>query len=244
MTFPLTILGLFAGGILLLVSLIFGIISLANGKNNNALAWAGGFIAALVITIFSGIQLANHVRDSIVNSVNKLEEMQKNADLQTNAQNDEYSKNKRQEWLDTLQMHINDKYDGNVPADFYINKQVVAAADKSITVPFLYPFLIRYNPATYTGDIILPTSDSIFVKNVSELAFDSNFVIIKIDNTQSPEALKENHPETEYVLFDLRTRNFEPAANKAKLDDLARRIGYTGSSEMSNLSEDYKGWTE
>ncbi|MCW3082954.1 MAG: hypothetical protein JWP12_320 [Bacteroidetes bacterium] len=243
MTFPVIIIGLFVGGIFVLISLIFGIISLANGKNNNAIGWAIGLITALALSVFSGIMLAHHIKDTIVDNIEQAEKFS-SLEAEANTLDGEFKKIQRQEWLDTLQMHINDKYDGNVPPDFYINKKAEVAADKSITVPFLYPYLIRYNPLTYTGDLILPTSDSIFVKNVSELAFDSNFVLIKIDNTQSPEALKEGHPETEYVLFDQRTRNFEPAPNKAKLDDFANRIGYTGSTELNNLSDDYKGWTE
>jgi hypothetical protein len=242
MVYSLIILGLVIGSILVLVSLIFGVISLANGKNNNALAWTGGFVGGIALTIFSVVMMVEHIRDNVMDiaeTINKNSAYNRDFEL-----DDVVQKTERQEWLDTLQMHINEKYEDNVPADFFINKKAVVAADKSITVPFLYPYMIRYNPLTYTGDIILPTRDSIFVKNVSELAFDSNFVLIKIDNTQSPEELKAGHAETEYVLFDMRTRNFEPAPNKAKLDDFAQRIGYTGSTELSNLSEDYKGWIE
>jgi hypothetical protein len=154
----------------------------------------------------------------------------------------EFQKDERQYWLDTLQKYTNELYAEKVPADFYVNQPATPDSGAIIKVPFVYPYYIRYNGDTYTGDIMMETSDSVFVQNVAAMAFDQNFAIIKVDNSLSPEMLKTNHSETEYLLYDLRTRNYESAANKEKLLDLGRRIGYTGSTDLSYLSENYRGW--
>lgn len=243
MGFSLIIIGIIIGGILTILTVVMAIIALSGGKSKNALAWAGGFVVSLAIVIFSVVQLVQKLSHKIKSGVEWLEEHgNNNYSSATTYSNDDYLKNERQYFLDTLQKYTNEIHDGKVPADFYINKEAVADANGIITVPFLYPYFIRYNNATYTGDIITETSDSTFVQNVTALAFDQNFAIVKVDNSQSPELLKANHSETEYLLYDLRTRNFEPAVNKEKLMDLAKRIGYTGPTEMLYLSEYYKGW--
>lgn len=240
MTFVLIMLGLILGGILTLVSLIFAIISLANSKTNNAIAWGAAFIISLGIVLFSVFQLIHRVSDKIKNTVEWAKEQEVNK--YNNTQDDATSKNERQEWLDTLQLNNLAKYEDKVPADFYVNKAPVKDSNGLITVPFIYPYSIRYNSATSTGDLIMEGSDSIFMKNISQIAFDQNFAIMKIDNTESPEALKSGHTETEFYLYDLRTRNSEPAPNNEKLLDLGKRIGYTGNTQMHYLSDAYRGW--
>lgn len=242
MTYPLIIAGIILGGLLTILCIVFAIISLSNGKNKNAILWGAGFIVAVLMVAISVFMLfretAARVRDTFADLATQ------NKDYNTTSSiDDEYSKNERQYWLDTLQKYTNTKYDGKVPADFYINKTATTNADGTMNVPFVYPYHIRYNTTSYTGDIMMETSDSIFVQNITSMAFDENFALIKVDNSMSPEQLKAGRPETEYLLYDLRTRNFENAPNMEKLLDLARRIGYTGSTDLSYLSEIYRGWS-
>lgn len=240
MAFPLIMLGMIIGGIMTLICLVFIIISLANNRKQSAIGWAVGFIASLIIVVISVFQMVNRVSEKVQSGIDWVEE-HKNG-ITINGGDSEYRKRERQEWLDTLQGHLLDKYENNVPVDFYINKPAVKDINGKIILPFLYPYLIRYNEMTSTGDIIIEGQDSIFVENVSQIAFDENFAIIKADNSLSPELLKAGRPETEYLLYDLRTRNFETAPNNEKLLDLADRIGYTGPTEMQYLSEAYRGW--
>jgi hypothetical protein len=86
--------------------------------------------------------------------------------------------------------------------------------------------------------------DSVLVDNVSQIAFDKNFAIIKSENKNSPELLKAGRAEIEYHLFDLRTRNYETAPNLEKLLDLANRIGYEGPTTMQYLSDACRGYAE
>ena len=241
MVYSLIIAGIVLGGLLTIVCIVFAIISLANGKNKNAIIWGSGFLISVLMVTISIFMLFRETAARVRDTFADLAAQNKNYDV-TSSLDDEYSKNERQYWLDTLQKYTNTKYDGKVPADFYINKTVTANADGTLNVPFVYPYYIKYNPTSYTGDIMMETSDSIFVKNITSMVFDENFALIKVDNSMSPDDLSAGRPETEYLLYDLRTRNYESAANMEKLLDLGRRIGYTGSTDLSYLSESYRGW--
>ncbi|MCW3070444.1 MAG: hypothetical protein JWO44_334 [Bacteroidetes bacterium] len=243
MNFALIVLGLVLGGILTLVTLVFAIISLANSKTNNALAWGGGFILSLAIVLFSIFQLMHKISDKVKQGV-EWAKTQENNQYNSMNKDGEARKTERQEWLDSLQLHNIAKYEDKIPADFYANKPAAKDSNGLIRVPFLYPFEFRYNSVSYTGDIVMEGEDSVFVGNVSQIAFDENFAILKADNSQSPDVMKAGHAETEYMLFDLRTRNFETAPNLEKLLDLGKRIGYTGPEQMQYLSDACRGWIE
>jgi hypothetical protein len=242
MAFPFLILGIILGGVLTIITLVFAIISLANSKTNNALAWGAGFAVSLTIVLISVFQMIHRVADKVKSGINWAKE-QDNSSYST-YNDDAARKTERQEWLDSLQLHNIAKYENKIPADFYMNTPAVKDENGLITIPFLYPFQFRYNSVSYTGDIVMEGEDSVFVNNVSQIAFDENFAIIKVDNTQSQELLKAGKPEAEYLLFDLRTRNYESAPNMEKLLDLANRIGYTGPSQMQHLSDACRGWIE
>jgi hypothetical protein len=243
MNFVLIILGLILGGIMTIVTLVFAIISLANSNNSKALAWGGGLLVSLAIVIISVMQLVHKVSDKVKQGI-EWTKSQENKQYGSTANEEDTRKTERQEWLDSLQLHNIAKYEGKVPADFYTNKPAVKDANGLIRIPFLYPFEFKYNSVSYTGDIVMEGEDSVFVQNVSQIAFDENFAIIKVDNSQSPDLLKAGSPETEYLLFDLRTRNFESAPNMEKLLDLGNRIGYTGPTQMQYISDACRGWIE
>lgn len=239
-TFALIIVGIVIGGIFTILSLVFAIIGLANGKTKNAMAWGAGFLVSLAIVIFSIIAMVRAISTKIQDTANIFSQYDTKAD--ENAY--DYQQQERQYWLDSIQKYTNDMYAEKIPADFFLNKKVDVDSTGMINVPFVYPYYIRYNTYNFTGDIMMETSDSIFVQNVSMFALDQNFAIIKVDNSRSPEVLKKNHSEIEYILFDLRTRNFETPANNEKLLDLAKRIGYTGSTDMQYLSTALNGYVE
>jgi hypothetical protein len=242
MAFVLIILGLIFGGIFTIVSIVFAIISLANSRTNKALAWGGGFVLSISIVLICIFQMVNRVSEKVKSGIDWVKE-QENAQYDTSA-DDEARKNERQEWLDSLQLHNMVKYENKVPADFYINKPPVKDTNGITTIPFLYPYQILFNDVTNTGDIVMLDKDSVFVSNVSQIAFDENFAIIKVDNTQSSKALKAGRPEIEYLLYDLRTRNFEEMPNQEKLMEMADRIGYMGPKQMQYLSDACRGWIE
>ena len=242
MNFALILTGIIIGGLLTLLSLILAIVSLSTGKSRNALIWGIAFIVSLAIAAFSVFMMAKRLSEKVTHGIEWIKEHENDYKTTQSDTDSEYKKSDRQYFLDTLQKYTNEKYEGTVPADFYLNSSVKPDANGLLKVPFVYPYYILYNPATYTGNIMMETSDSIFVENVTAMAFDQNFALVRVDNSLSPELLKANHAETEYLLYDLRTRNFESAANKEKLLDLGRRIGYTGSTDLIYLSESYRGW--
>ncbi|HEX8515805.1 MAG TPA: hypothetical protein VF868_06360 [Bacteroidia bacterium] len=242
MTFALIIAGLVFGGIMTIVTIVFTIINLANSRTNKALGWGAGFLVSLAVVLISVFQLVTRVTEKVKNGIDWAKEQ--GSTQYGNYNDDETRKAERQEWLDSLQLHNMVKYEDKVPADFYINKPPVKDSNGITTIPFLYPYLIRFNDVTNTGDLVMEDGDSAFVSNISQIAFDQNFAIIKVDNSQSPQALKEGKTETEYLLYDLRTRNYESMPNNEKLMDMADRIGYTGPKQMQYLSDACRGWID
>ncbi len=236
-SFSLIILGIVLGGIALLVSLIFAIIKLAGGKNQQAGIWAAGFVISLTIVIFSVVQLVNVLKNKVQETAEMFKNSQYNNydDTQT-----DYLRDERQYWLDSLDVYTNDALRTKVPTDFYKNEEVKTDENGKMTLPFLYPYTLRFDSYNYIADVML--DDSVFVANVSEFAFDQNFMIARIDNKSSKELLKKGHAEIEYLLFDLRTGNYEEAINKEKLMNLGERIGYTGATDLKAVSAAYSGW--
>jgi hypothetical protein len=234
-TFSLTFIGMLLGGIAMLVTLILAIIKLAQGKSQQALIFGGSFLVALVIVVFSIFQFVNAMKEKAMEAFedasNKMQDY--------NYEND-YSKNERQYWLDTLDLFTNDAIRSKVPTDFYKNEEVKTDEAGKMVLPFLFPYSLKFDTYNYVADIMV--DDSIFVSNVSAFVFDQNFMLAKIDNTSSKELLKQGHSEIEYLLFDLRTGNYENAPNKEKLKDLGIRIGYTGATDLKYVGDAYRGW--
>ncbi len=241
MSISIFIIGLVLAGITALVALIFGIISLASGKQRNAIAWSIGFVIALVCVIVCVMQLATRLGSKIVEGVEWAKENQGKVITEGN---DEFNKTERQDWLDTLRFYTSENVIQNMPADYYKNEPVKAASDGSQVLPFVFPLSIKYNSETYLGDIINDANDSVCLRNVSQMAFDENFVIARVDNTNSKDLLKEGHGEIEYILFDLRTREYLDFVNMEQLLDKSAKIGYTGPKDMRYLSDNLRGWID
>lgn len=245
MSISIIIIGIVIGGIATLVTVIFTIISLATGKNKNAAAWGAGFTIAICVLIISVFQAAKRIGEKVKTGVEWLEENKKNS-LGYNGDSDnvEYYKQERQYFLDTLLKYTNESLKDKVPADFYANKPAEKAPDSSLIVPFVFPLSMQYNQGSFLGTIVSDINDSIYLSNISQIAFDENFAIAKVDNTNDKVLLKSGRGEIEYVLFDLRTREYLTFVSQQMLTEKARKIGYVGPADMSYLSELYRGWTE
>ena len=240
MNISVIILGIVLGGILTIVALIFAILALTQGKSQNAIIWGLSFVVAISILVLSIVQVVKRIGKKVEHGV----EWAKEHNGSNLTYNDDIYKKERQSFLDTLQKYINENLKDKVPADFYDNVKVEKSEDNKITVPFVYPLSIKYDTHTLLGDFINDVNDSVFLKNISLMAFDENFAIVKTDNGKDPETLRAGHPEVEYILFDLRTREYLPFTNEQLLIEKANKIGYSGSSVMKSLSDDYKGWTD
>ncbi len=245
MSISIIIIGLVLGGITTLVTVIFTIISLATGKSKNAVAWGAGFVIALSILIFSIFQVVKKIGEKAKSGIEWLEE-NKNKGLTYNGDSDNlaYQEQERQYFLDTLQKYTNEALKDKAPADYYANKPANPAVDSKITLPFVFPFSMRYNVDTYMGDIISDINDSVYLNNISQIAFDENFAIAKVNNSNDKELLKAGRGEIEYVLFDLRTREYLVFTSEQQLIEKSGKIGYSGSQYMELLSDLYRGWLE
>lgn len=243
MSTPFIIIGIVIGGIATLVTVIFTIISLATGKNKNAGIWAIAFVFSLSILILSVYQVMKRIGDKVKSGVEWMEE-HKNDGLTFNEDNEEYNKKERGYFLDTLKKYTNPSYEGKVPADYYDNKPAENTADGKIIVPFLFPFSIRYSPIDFNGEILSDVNDSVYLNNISQMAFDENFMIAKCDNTNDKEAIKAGKGEIEYILFDLRSREYLPFVSEQQLVEKAEKIGYAGPKNMTYLTDLYRGWIE
>lgn len=238
----LFVLGIVIGGIGTLVTVTFCIIALATNKNRNAGIWAAGFAISLIILIASVLVVVKRLSQKVRQGIEWAQENSSN-----NYQHGDYVDTKsqdRQYFLDTLQNNTLEKYEGNIPPEFYLNKVADIASDGRLIFPFLYPYNLQYNPNNFLGDIISSKNDSVFVQNITQLAFDKNFVICKVDNTSSKELLKAGRGEIEYIFFDMRTAEYLTFVNEAIMLDKANKIGYEGPTTMTYISDDYKGWIE
>ena len=245
MSISLFIIGIVIGGIATIVALIFTIISLATAKNKNAALWAVGFVFSLTILLLSLFQFAKRVGQKVKSGVEWLEENKNNGLLSAKSKEDlVYQEQERQYFIDSLLKYTNESLQAQMPADFYANKPVEKSADSKVVVPFVYPLSIRYSPNEFQGEIINGVTDSIFLKNISQLAFDENFVIAKVDNVNDKELMKSGRGEIEYILFDLRTREYLIFSSQKQLLDKSSKIGYMGSLEMRFLSDIYRGWLD
>lgn len=238
-SFSIYFAGMFVAGLGTLLCIVFAIIMLATGKNRQAGFWAIGLVGSLVVLGVSIVGFINTLSDKVYDTTKKWGDKFEAYE----EYGDEYQKNERQYWLDTLELYTNELYRNKMPKDYYKNEKVAPdSVTGRMTLPFVFPYSISYSPDTYTGHIM--ANDSIFVHNVSEFAFDENFVIAKVSNVHDKALLKKGSAEIEYLLFDLRTGNYESVPNKEKLMDMAARIGYTGPSDMKYLSDAYRGWVD
>ena len=245
MSISLFIIGILVGGIATLVAVILTIISLATGKNKNAALWAVGFVFSLTILLLSLFQFAKRVGAKVKSGVEWLEENKDNGLLSGKSKEDLiYQEQERQYFIDSLTKYTKETVLAQMPPDFYSNKPVEKSVDSKIIVPFVYPLSIRYRPNEFIGEIINSVTDSVFLKNISQLAFDENFVIAKVDNVNDKELMKSGRGEIEYILFDLRTREYLIFSSQKQLLDKSSKIGYIGSTEMRFLSDIYRGWLD
>ena len=118
--FGLSVTGLILGGILTLVTVVFGIISLAGGKMQQAAIWLFGFCIALSMVIFSVIHIVERVKEKVETGVEWMSQHQTYNNY-NNPQFD-YSKQHRQDVMDTFRLMVDEKFAGNIPATFYANK--------------------------------------------------------------------------------------------------------------------------
>ena len=245
MNIAFIIIGLIVGGLLTLLTVIFTIISLAQGKTKNAAAWGIGFVLALCILILSIFGIVRRIEQKAINGIEWLEK-NANKELTYNGDSDNatYYAQERQNFLDTLDKYTNESLRDKVPADYYANKAVEKPVDNKMVLPFVFPLSMRYNIDTYMGDIISDVNDSVYLSNISQIAFDENFAIAKVNNAGDTKLLKEGRGEIEYVLFDLRTREFLTFTSEQQLIEKAGKIGYAGATYMELVSELYRGWVD
>jgi hypothetical protein len=241
MSIMVFVIGAIIFGILTLVALVFTIISLASSKNRNALIWGISFVLVLTLTVFCILGIGRRMREKMTES---FEQIMQQSTIKADNEYSQANKMQRQVFLDTLQNYINENYEGKVPVEFYINRVADTAANGDLVVPFLYPYSMRINEDSYLGKISLESNDSVFVENISQMAFDRNFVICRIDNQSDAAAMEKGRAEVEYVFFDMRTGNFEVFPNKQMLDKIAGKIGYTGPSDMQPVSALYSAWID
>jgi hypothetical protein len=234
-------LGIILGGIATLVTLIFMIISFAGGKSKNGLIWLGGFVVAICILIMSIFFMVRRIGEKVKEGVDWT---QQQSNSYTTEADLDYKKTDRQNFLDTLTFYTREASKARLPSDYYTNKKADKLNDTEILVPFVYPLSIHYNTGNYLGAIASSENDSIYLTNVSQMAFDENFVIARVNNSDDKELLKSGRGEIEYVLFDMRTREFLSFVNLEQLLDKSEKIGYVGPQQMNYLSDDYTGWVE
>ncbi|MFL5763855.1 MAG: hypothetical protein ACJ77K_07935 [Bacteroidia bacterium] len=244
MSISLFVIGIILGGLGTLICVIFAIISLATGKGQNAAAWAVGFVIAVIVLVLSIFQFVKRVSEKVKHGVEWIEQQNSHYNDGQDLDDSEYAKQERQNFLDTLKKYTNPALADKIPVDYYANKKAEKNEEGQYILPFVFPLSIRYDGSDYQGEIISDVNDSVYLSHITDMNFDENFVIAKVDNTGDDKLLKEGRGEVEYILFDLRTREFLNFVSRETLIDKATKIGYTGQTYMSPLRDLYKGWTD
>ena len=232
--------GLVLGGIATIVSVVFAILSLVNGKGVTSLIWFIVFIFSITILIFSIVQVVRNVTDKVKTGAEWIHE---EGDRMV-AESIDYKVSERQDWIDTLKFYVSEPMQKVVPPDFYENKEHFSYTNGSFEAPFIYPYFFRIQSNHELGDLVGINKEKVIIHNVAQLAFDKNYAILKIDNSLDTDQLKNNIPEVAYILFDLQKGTYQSFPNREKLKDAAEHAGYKGDYFMHELIYCYRGWLE
>lgn len=237
--FAFSLVGIIIGGLATLVTLIFTILALVAGKNENAAYWAIGFAISISVVIFSVVQMAERVSNKVKSGVEWLKEHE-NTSFNTEDDQYDYSKKDRANLLDSLKSLVDSKYKNAIPFSFYQNNKGHLQDVDSDTLPFIYPYAFEYKDYNFNLLNVLQKTSLNMVEHISQLAYDSHYLMLKVDKTNTE--LKNNEPEISYFLIDLKTGKQTQFLNSKKLIEEASRMGYKGNTEMMYISELYQAW--
>lgn len=236
--FAFSLIGIIIGGLATLVTLIFTILALVAGKNENAAYWAIGFAISISVVIFSVVQMAERVSNKVKSGVEWLKEHE-NTSFTTEDDQVDYSRSERDNLIDTLKTLVDSKYKNAIPFSFYQDKGHLQDVD-SDTLPFIYPYAFEYKDYNFNLLNVLQNPSVTMVDRISQLAYDSHYLLLKVDKTNTE--LKNNEPEISYFLIDLKSGKQTQFLNSKKLIEEASAMGYKGNTEMMYISDLYQAW--
>jgi len=232
------ILGLFCliGAI---ISVIFTIISFANGKSAKY-GWLTSMllcIAGLVICIFTFIRKA----------VNKVEDYANNLKQEMMSNMQDYSDTmayttpislQSSKQIKLLKTYYPDS--ASVPEQFYY----YLGFENYYRFPLRYPYSIHCSPFKDAGELYNELQVKRFDENdngeiqtsinkIDRLAFDKKYLLIdqKISSTRSPDFIHH------YILFSFDTEKTQEAETEKELVKLAKQKGYKGSEQLMTIEE-------
>lgn len=237
--FAFSLIGLIIGGIATLATLILTILALAAGKNNNAAYWAIGFVVSVSVVIFTVVQVVERVEHKVISGVEWLKE-QENKVITAADDPIDYSKTERENLMDSLKALVSGRYKTTVPPNFYSNVSGQIQDGENDTLPFIYPYAFEYKDYNFNLVNVVQPAMIPKIDHVSQLSYDGNFLLMKIDKTNTE--LKNNEPEISYFLFDLTTGKQTQFLNSKKLMEEASSVGYKGNTEMMYISDLYQAW--
>ncbi|OFY83053.1 MAG: hypothetical protein A3F72_18830 [Bacteroidetes bacterium RIFCSPLOWO2_12_FULL_35_15] len=232
--FAFSLIGIIIGGLATLVTLIFTILALVAGKNENAAYWAIGFAISISVVIFSVVQMAERVSNKVKSGVEWLKEHE-NTSFTTEDDQLDYSRSERDNLMDTLKLFVDNRYKNVIPFSFYQDKGL-----DSDTLPFIYPYAFEYKDYNFNLVNVLQKNSIPMVGHISQLAYDNQYLLLKVDKTNME--LKNNEPEISYFLIDLKSGKQTQFLNSKKLIEEASAMGYKGNTEMMYISDLYQAW--
>ncbi len=236
--FAFSLIGIIIGGIATLVTLMFAILSLVAGKNENAAYWAISFVISISVVVFSVVQIVERVENKVKSGIEWVKQEENNI-VTTKEDSFDHSKTERKKLIDSLKTLVSLRYETSVTADFYsaFSKQIQDGEND--TLPFIYPYAFEYK--NYNFNLInIVQPDLPMIDHISQLAYDSHFLLLKIDRTNTE--LNNNEPEISYFLIDLKTGKQTQFLNSKKLQKVASENGYKGNTDMIYISDLYQAW--
>lgn len=238
--FAFSLIGIIIGGLATLVTLIFTILSLVAGKNENAAYWAIGFVISLSVVIFSVVQIAERVGNKVRSGVEWLQEHENKSYTTDEYDQSDYSRIERETLMDTLKTMVDSKYKNTITCTFYQSDKGHLQDETLDTLPFIYPYAFEYKEYNFNLVNVVQNGSLPLVDHISQLAYDSHYLLLKVDRTNTE--LKNNEPEISYFLIDLKTGIQKQFLNSKKLLEEAAAMGYKGNTEMRYISDLYQAW--
>ncbi|MES2565324.1 MAG: hypothetical protein V4565_00560 [Bacteroidota bacterium] len=229
-----------------IITLVFGVIALANNKPGKFL-WLSVFLTSLIVLItciFIGVRKAAHtVQEFAENTTGQFEQYADSlsgSQANSNVEKHEISPSSAQ--IKTLKSYLSPNIINNEPEEFYS----YAGFNDYYRYPIRYPFSIHCMDSKGYGELYNEVDVSRFDENdngeifsgisdINKIAFDKNYLLIEqaLSSTRTDKLI--NH----YILFNFETEKKEEVPSLQKLLQLAKSKGYTGCDSLMTLEQYY-----
>ncbi len=227
--------------VMTVISLIFGIIALANNKQNKYV-WLATFFCSLIgliicIVIFVR-KAVNTVQNFTENAIGQFENF--GDSLSAIGSIDTHKANNASAHIALLKSYLPSNVSGTEPEEFY----TYLGFKDYYRYPLRYPYSIHCMYTKDNGELYNESNVVRFdendngeiyagVSNIHKIAFDKSYLLVEQTITSTRTDKMINH----YVLYSLDTEKKEETTSLPKLIQLAKERGYTGPDTLMTMEQ-------